>query len=283
MIQRKPPCLWAQSIAMVRTCCVTNCKSRGKCEGVSYHSIPTVIRHQGKQTCKLSLRRGTEWIAERNGDLLAIHAFVLCISSQVWAAKWAVSSVINFYIHIEKPSDLYDDTNPDWAPTISMGYEIRQIVLCFWSWAVCFTVMLLQVPGIERYERLQRKKRQRQDDTMEMDEETEMPETAQDSDLDSHNGSEIAQGETSVGCRLAECLQQTDNATTQTDKELAELSLLERKELLQLREDYKKLRESYCQLTQVVDRITLSEDVLKENQQMLKFYTGNYDSIVSQY
>jgi len=93
-----------------------------------------------------------------------------------------------------------------------MGYKIQQVysqLFASEAGVMCFMMFFnIQVPSIERYERLQRKKQLRQDDTvtMEMDREveTEMPETVQDSDS---NYSHEALSE-SVDCKFAECPQQ---------------------------------------------------------------------------
>jgi len=80
-------------------------------------------------------------------------------------------------------------------------------------------------------------------------------------------------------CQHDEHQTDTTDVACQTDK----LTVLERKELLQLRKDYKKLKESYSKLqesysklSKEVSKVALGEDVLKENDNILKFYTGEF-------
>ena len=53
--------------AMVRACCVKDCKSRSDHDkGLSFLSIPADIQHQGERTKELSARRHIAWIAKIN-------------------------------------------------------------------------------------------------------------------------------------------------------------------------------------------------------------------------
>ena len=51
---------------MVLTCCVIGCFSRGGRDNVAFHSIPSVIVHQGEKVRELSTKRRREWIAKIN-------------------------------------------------------------------------------------------------------------------------------------------------------------------------------------------------------------------------
>jgi len=48
-------------------CCVTNCKNKSEFTvGISYFSIPVVLKHQGTQMKEISTKRCEAWIAKIN-------------------------------------------------------------------------------------------------------------------------------------------------------------------------------------------------------------------------
>lgn len=63
---------------------------------------------------------------------------------------------------------------------------------------------------------------------------------------------------------------QTVDVECQTDKELEELTILQRKDFLQLKKEHQELQQSYL----LQSKMILTEDLLKENDDILKFYTG---------
>ena len=52
---------------MVKSCSVVHCTNRqGRDEGVSFHSIPAIIEHQGEKTKELSVRKRQAWLSAIN-------------------------------------------------------------------------------------------------------------------------------------------------------------------------------------------------------------------------
>ena len=113
---------------MVLTCCVTGCYNRGKRNKVSFYLIPAVRNHQGSRTAALSYRRRLEWVARinrKNWTPKPHHR--VCEDHFLTGIKRAIQYcvlIITCKINTGKPAVLEDDTNPDWVPSLKMGYEI---------------------------------------------------------------------------------------------------------------------------------------------------------------
>ena len=92
-------------------CAVLNCHNRSDRD--SFYRLPTIISHQGTQTLDLSTERQREWLAKiRRKDITPErHANVRVCS------KHFVSG---------SPATLYDRSNPDWVPTLHMGYSVGE-------------------------------------------------------------------------------------------------------------------------------------------------------------
>ncbi|WAR11745.1 hypothetical protein MAR_025925 [Mya arenaria] len=90
-------------------CAVFGCSNRHDRENDrSYYRLPKVITHQGEQTKKLSQDRREKWLSNIARDDLKPSSYDnLRICSDHF---------------IKKPADLYDQLNPDWAPTVKMGH-----------------------------------------------------------------------------------------------------------------------------------------------------------------
>ena len=128
---------------------------------------------------------------------------------------------------------MYDDTNPDWSPSLNLGYDAA-------------------VPDDSRYNRLQQRNSRRASNTIESEDESM---------------------ETGVACQTEKV--ELCNAETQTEKELTELTVIQRKELLELKKENSCLKEK---LEKKTSTDIFSEEFLmnEKNQHILKFYTGTY-------
>lgn len=91
-------------------CAVYGCSNRHDREkNRSYYRLPKVITHQGERTRELSTARREKWLANiARSDIKPSSYDNLRICS-------------NHFIN--KPADLYDELNPDWAPTVQMGQD----------------------------------------------------------------------------------------------------------------------------------------------------------------
>ena len=137
---------------------------------------------------------------------------------------------------IGKPAQLYDCNNPDWVPSLKLGYERSQ------------------APDQERYTRLQVRNKRRKVSTV------DCTTTVEDEDT-----------ETGVACQT-DTVDSIDVAC-QTDVDAFELARMHA-ELQQLREDNQCLRTETSKAKQQVERASFSVESLKNDEQKLKFYTG---------
>uniref|UniRef100_A0A3Q2YXE4 Uncharacterized LOC109516790 n=1 Tax=Hippocampus comes TaxID=109280 RepID=A0A3Q2YXE4_HIPCM len=81
---------------MPLTCAIVNCHNRGGRDKKSFYRIPSVTKGQGEAAEKKSERRRRQWLAGIN---------------------------LNINICISGKPHLYDETDPDWAPSKLLGYE----------------------------------------------------------------------------------------------------------------------------------------------------------------
>ena len=120
---------------MVNFCAIVGCSNRGdKHRGKRFFRLPAIITRQGSKTYELSKKRREEWLARiRRCDIPQSNLPYTRVCS-------------DHFINGE-PSKLYDNTNPDWAPTLKLGYVVDA------SPAGCAS-------GNDRYERAVKRRRE---------------------------------------------------------------------------------------------------------------------------
>uniref|UniRef100_A0A1X7URF6 THAP-type domain-containing protein n=1 Tax=Amphimedon queenslandica TaxID=400682 RepID=A0A1X7URF6_AMPQE len=93
------------------SCCIINCESRSSLSSSSsstrFFRIPKVIHHQGEQTKCLSERRLTTWLSR--------------INRKGWSPK-EHSRICSLHFGQGEPASLYAVNDPDWAPSLNLGY-----------------------------------------------------------------------------------------------------------------------------------------------------------------
>ena len=90
-------------------CAVVGCGNRSDREkGTRFFRLPSVITHQGEKTNDLSKKRRDLWLAR-------IHR------EDLGPEKYPYTRVCSRHFVTGEPSDLYDETNPDWAPSRYLG------------------------------------------------------------------------------------------------------------------------------------------------------------------
>ena len=95
-------------------CVIFGCSKRsGRDKDVSFYRIPAVVSRKGPEVYALTKRR-------RTGYLQAISRMRLTESIV------KNDRVCSRHFHSGKPADLFDDTNPDWLPSVNLGYSKRQ-------------------------------------------------------------------------------------------------------------------------------------------------------------
>lgn len=107
--------LYAGSTRKMVVCSVANCKNRSKASGrpdinsvenAKFFRLPKIITNQCKRTRELSEKRRNLWIARINRPEMNPSDHV-----RVCSAHFVTGS----------PSALFDDSSPDWAPSVRMG------------------------------------------------------------------------------------------------------------------------------------------------------------------
>ena len=129
---------------------------------------------------------------------------------------------------------MYDTTNPDWVPSLKMGYEPDH------------------TPDQECYTRLQLRKKRKIDAAKD---------AADDDGL-----------ETGVACQTDMHLDMVDG-TCQTDVDMFEVSRME-EELQRLKADNQRLQTEASEAKRQAERASFCVEPLRNDEQKLKFYTG---------
>ena len=99
-----------QSLKMV-LCVVIGCSKRsGRDKDVSFYRIPKIITHRGQRDYELTKKRRDGFLAAISRDDLTEKV----LENDRVCSRHFISG---------KPAALYDDTNPDWLPTLHLGHS----------------------------------------------------------------------------------------------------------------------------------------------------------------
>ena len=217
-------------VMMVISYCVVSCTNRhSKEDNRLFFVIPKVITHQGLDAKQLSERRRTAWLAK--------------INRKDWVPG-SGSRVCSDHFVSSKPADLFNQTNPDWVPTLKLGYSSIE-------------------PDGSRHERLEeRRKRFRDVDT-------------------AHTLLELNQGKrpckTNTSSTISGVACQTDDMPDH-EREIKKLRI----QVEQLTKGNQALRSEVACL-KPSGTCLITPDALQASPQLLKFYTGNYARVDSLY
>ena len=93
-------------------CAIVGCGNRsGRDKEKRFYRLTAVISNQGTQTKDLSKKRQNTWLAKiRRTDISPEQYYNIRVCS-------------DHFIN-GSPSRLYDETNPDWAPSLKLVFEI---------------------------------------------------------------------------------------------------------------------------------------------------------------
>ena len=92
-------------------CAVLKCRNRsGRDKDKRFFRLPSVITHQGEKALELSRRRQLEWLARIKRKNLRPEQYP---NTRVCSDHFVSGS----------PSALFDENNPDWAPSLNLGYD----------------------------------------------------------------------------------------------------------------------------------------------------------------
>ena len=245
---------------MVLTCCVLGCFSRGKRDNVSFHSIPCVIVHQGTKVRELSTKRLREWLAKINRKDWTPKKYSRVCSRHFINGK-SFAMLYSFkctFCEGGRPAALHEENDPNWIPTINMGYAT-------------------DVADDARYSRLQQRRRKQSEHESEDRQPGNSLDTEAVGEVSSMDTEAVGEMETHEDVEVVETL-----ATHQkTNDQSPQVSILEKKELKELRKENTILRKEVEVLSKFyIEQNQSLENKLKDDAKLLKFYTGKQNACV---
>ncbi|KAH7936323.1 hypothetical protein HPB52_021422 [Rhipicephalus sanguineus] len=97
--------------AVFGCCNLSKTKKRRRFANATLFRLPKVVHNQCDRTRTLSAKRRNLWLAR--------------IRRAVLNSDRAEIRVCGAHFASGRPSQLWDETNPDWAPTLLLGYSAR--------------------------------------------------------------------------------------------------------------------------------------------------------------
>ena len=208
-------------------CAVLHCHNRSdRDKSFSFYRLPTIISHQGTQTLDLSTERQREWLVKiRRKDITPErHANVRVCS------KHFVSG---------SPATLYDRSNPDWVPTLHMGYSVGE----------CSSTR-----SVERYSRSAERARKRS-----------LPQVGDDPSSDAEDAVPGVGIQTEISCysvNLSDALEERKQIPRLND------------EIKQLKEENAVLSQGNKHLKEEFGTLLLTEESFGKEDEKVLYYTG---------
>ena len=227
-------------------CAVINCGNRSaRDKGKRFFRFPKLLTHLGVQELDLSKRRRVAWLASLKRKELSLQQD---LNIRVCSDHFVSGS----------PATLFDSTNPDWAPSLKLGYQED-------GGGSCSTRSSTRSAGqvSARHSRAVSRSRKRTIVEVDAEPEPEIPE------LEIETATELSEiAETPAGC------------STQTDLTMANIDeMRHRDEILQeqidsLKDSNEQLIETVKKLKKEVDDSLMDEANFKDNDEKVLYYTG---------
>lgn len=213
-------------------CAVLVCGNRSKRDkGKRFFRLPTVLEHQGGQTKALSEKRQGIWLSRIRRE-------------DVKPEQYYNVRVCGDHFHSGAPSKLYPMDDPDWAPSLKLGYDTDTDTQ----------------QTTERYDRAVNRRFKRMVTRMlESDDETD--------EMDCNLIEEA------IESPITHSSVQTDITFAQVDEDFENITSL-KKEIHDLRKENETLKETVTHLQLVLQESTMNEASFKGNDQKVLFYTG---------
>ena len=212
-------------------CAVVGCSNRTEREkGKCFFLLPTIVTHQGDKTHELSNKRRGEWLAR----------------IKLRPEKLEYVRVCSDHFVSRMPAKLYDSNNPDWAPSLKLGYNKTGTL------AEC---------SLGRYERaIQQNTRKRPTPTDIGLEEDIIHGTPVQTELTSQHVIEL----------------QESVALLQKEKSyfVSEVESVQMKVKGECREEIDSLQSEIKEFQSEVYQLTLNEDSFRDDNQKVLYYTG---------
>ncbi|XP_064479223.1 uncharacterized protein LOC135392443 [Ornithodoros turicata] len=206
-------------------------------EKVRFFRVPTVDDRETKPVQELQRRRRHEWFARINRKDI-----------NQGASHYRVCG--RHFVQGE-PATLHDVNHPDWAPSVSLGYERRTS------------------SGLEKYQRL----KQRTEKKQEVDAAEALLRLQQ-----AHTPASVAGTPDMSGTEVCELALVQENATNDEETEslpgCAVGTDLTMSDISNLQAENHKQNEEVYRLRSELSRHILDEDTFRANERMVTFYTG---------
>ncbi len=91
-------------------CAVIHCENRSGRDKKRFFRLPSIISHQGDQAFELSRQRQTEWLARIK-------------RKDIRPDQYNFTRVCGDHFLSGSPSKLFNDSSPDWAPSLKLRYD----------------------------------------------------------------------------------------------------------------------------------------------------------------
>ena len=229
-------------------CAVINCGNRSaRDKGKRFFRFPKLLTHLGAQELDLSKRRRIAWLASLKRKELSLEQD---LNIRVCSDHFVSGS----------PATLFDSTNPDWAPSLKLGYQEDGGGSCS-TRSSTRSARQLQVEQVSaRHSRAVSRSRKRTIVEVDAEPEPEIPEL------------EISE--------TTELEIETPGCGTQTDLTMANIDeMRHRDEILQeqidsLKDSNEQLIETVKKLKKEVDDSLMDEASFKDNDEKVLYYTG---------
>ena len=209
---------------------MVGCANRGgKNKGTRFFRLPSIIKHQGDRTFELSKKRQTLWLARiKRKDLTS--------------SKYQYVRVRSEHFLSGAPAKLYDEANPDWAPSLKLGYERESET------------------SMGRYDRaVVRTSRKR-------------PAPESDDDHDPGPSSNPEPEDCFYGTPVQTDMRSDDIGILLRDCEALELYLEEEREKME--EERKRMQKQMIDVECKLIELTLNKDSFKDKDDKVLYYTG---------
>ena len=215
-------------------CAVLKCGNRsGRNKDKRFFRLPSVITHQGEKALELSGRRQLEWLARIK-------------RKNIRPEQYSNTRVCSDHFASGSPSALFDENNPDWAPSLNLGYDSE-------------SMDYIEAKS-GRYERAVGRSRKRAIDELELEVDPEIPE-ADDETADEGN---------SISTQTDLSMKDLDEDRAKKQDDISHLQT----QLEVIREENKKLHQTAKKLKQELEDYLLNEASFKDDDEKVLYYTG---------
>ena len=223
-------------------CAMIGCGNRSQRDKEkSYYRLPSVISLQGSKTYDLSKKRREEWLARIKRE-------------DIKKDQFGNIRVCSDHFISGAPAKLYDVNNPDWAPSLKLGYKSSQST---------------SGDSTQRYTRIVQRnsrKRAREEDNKEGEKRDDVEQRDERDDAEQRD--DVEQSIEDAGNKDVE-----GGKAVQTDMTSQDIMKLEC-ESQYTEQVHKEMENEIGRLKKEVDELVFKEEAFRNNNDKVLFYTG---------